>query len=401
MNILFINNLPFNPTLGGIERVTDILAKALIKKGYNIHYLCGYIKDNKTLDYNFPTKMNTLPEENLFFSDINRKYFTDYIHDNKIDIIINQKGLDSYLNKSLEISNIKKITVIHSKPKAYLQLYCKVTINKPQSFKDLFKIFIKIIAYPILYIRNKQLGEKYLNKQYNEIVEKSDAIVLLSSRYIKEFLSCKIKNIKIPIIGIANPNAYTNVTLNFEKKEKIILYVGRLNTFAKKPQRILKIWERIYKNNPEWQVVFVGDGTALPELKSYVRLHQIPRVNFAGHQSNVKQYYKIASFICLCSDFEGWGMSLTEGMSYGCIPFTFNNFAAASEIIDDDQNGCLISPFNIKEYAKRIEALMNDENRRKEMSENAFNKVKNFDIENIVIQWEYLFNKITNNSQAK
>ena len=41
-------------------------------------------------------------------------------------------------------------------------------------------------------------------------------------------------------------------------------------------------------------------------------------------------------------------MTLTEGMSFGCIPFTFDNYGAASEIIDDGVNGCFIPSFDLR-----------------------------------------------------
>ena len=56
MNILFVNDSPFNPIVGGLERVTDILAKEMKKRGHNVHYLCGKIKPEKQwlLDYEYP-----------------------------------------------------------------------------------------------------------------------------------------------------------------------------------------------------------------------------------------------------------------------------------------------------------------------------------------------------------
>ena len=38
-NIAFVGKHPFNPYMGGVERVTDILAKEFIRRGYNVWYL--------------------------------------------------------------------------------------------------------------------------------------------------------------------------------------------------------------------------------------------------------------------------------------------------------------------------------------------------------------------------
>ena len=80
-NILFINERPFNPILGGIERVTDVITKALLAKGqYSVYYLCGKINDNETeyLNYDFPAILYTLPEDRLFASEKNIEFIEKF-----------------------------------------------------------------------------------------------------------------------------------------------------------------------------------------------------------------------------------------------------------------------------------------------------------------------------------
>lgn len=129
-------------------------------------------------------------------------------------------------------------------------------------------------------------------------------------------------------------------------------------------------------------------------MYDYVKEHSLNNVYFEGRQLNVAKYYKEASFVCLTFNFKGWGMALTEGMQYGCIPFTFNNFGAASDIIDDGINGCLIPTFDIKIYANRLSMLIRDDIKRTEMSIVAVEKVKLFSVENIANRWEELFLKL-------
>lgn len=394
MNILFINNIPFNPTLGGIERVTDILTKALIKLGYNIYYLCGYTNNIEAFEYDFPVKMNIFPEPGLFQSSNNILFYEEFIKNNKIDIIINQKGLDTFLNQALEVDNVKKITVLHSKPKAYLNLYTNNIINKPSNYIDYLKNTMKVLLYPLLYIRKREEGMSFLSKQYNRIIMKSDILVLLSDKYKNEFLSCDIKDNIKPIIGIPNPNTYRIQNINWGIKEKIILYVGRLNSFAKKPLRLVKIWEKIYSNHSDWKLVFVGDGDCTKDMKEYIKHHNIPRVYFKGHRTDVSSYYKRASIICLTSDFEGFPMSLTEGMSHGCIPICFNSYKAATDIIDNGINGCLIKYKDLKEYANCLESLMKNDEKRRKMAKAAKSKVKLFDVNNIICYWDNLFKNL-------
>lgn len=50
----------------------------------------------------------------------------------------------------------------------------------------------------------------------------------------------------------------------------------------------------------------------------------LQRLVFAGYISNMEPYYQNASIICLTSNFEGWPLCLTEALSYGVIPISFN-----------------------------------------------------------------------------
>ena len=114
-NILFLNERPFNPILGGIERVTDVITKALLAKGqYSVYYLCGKINDNDKdyLNYDFPTILYTLPENGLFASEKNIQFYRDLLNNLNIDIVINQRGLNGGFNKILPIGNVKKISVL-------------------------------------------------------------------------------------------------------------------------------------------------------------------------------------------------------------------------------------------------------------------------------------------------
>ena len=161
----------------------------------------------------------------------------------------------------------------------------------------------------------------------------------------------------------------------------------------------MKIWEKLYRKFADWKLVLVGDGPDRDRIVEYIERWGIKNVFLEGSKSNVVDYYRKASFICLTSFYEGWGMSLTEGMAYGCIPFTFNNYGAASDIIDDGINGCLIKAYNVNEYASRLSELMSNEARREKYSYAAIDKVKSFSIEFVLPKWEALIAELVDKSK--
>lgn len=394
MNILFINNLPFNPSLGGIERVTDILTKSLIKNcNHKIFYLSGYVDKKEMLEYDFPVIMHTFPEKGLFNSVNNIKFYCDFIKSNNIDLIINQRGLEFNFDKALDIQSVKKISVLHSTPYAYLKFYSKV-FRRPNNIKDFIKNIFKFFMYPIWSVRNKKKAFHKLSEHYNYLSDNSDAIILLSKHYITEFQSFNIKRKSLPIYNIPNPNTYFIPTSEWEDKEKIILFIGRLEQQDKNPLQLIKIWNRLYKNYPDWKLLFVGDGPERNKMQSYIQKKNINNVYFEGNQKNVIDYYRKASFICLTSNYEGWPMVLIEGMTFGCIPFAFNSFGAITDIIDENINGHIVTAFNINEYANKLAYLMDNQIKRKQMSHKAQLKVKEFNANNIIIKWEEVINSL-------
>ena len=396
MNILFVNDSPFNPIVGGLERVTDVLAKEMKERGHNVYYLCGKIKPEKQwlLDFEYPCELHQLPNYGIFDDKANSDYYK-YLQDIlKIDIVINQRGLGGWFNDILSITSTKLISVIHSTPDSYIQLFLnqliELTAPPHVKFKKMIKSFFPtLISY---YWKRKALFD--LKNKYKELACYSDAVVTLSYKDISIFENLINIPHKAKVTSIANPNTFSRLYETYEGKKKIVLYVGRLSKLEKAPHRLLEVWSYLHKEYPDWELKFIGDGDEIANMQEYTSKKHLSNVSFEGQQSNVAQYYEKASFVCLTSDFEGWGMSLTEGMQYGCIPCTFNNYGAAFDIIDDDVNGCLIPAFNIKEYANRLSELMSNEVKRLKMSKAAIDKVKEFSVENVADKWEELFMSI-------
>lgn len=57
MNILFVYPTIFNPIRGGVERVTDLLAKEFKNRGHNVFYLNNY-RNEDLLNYSFPAQVD-------------------------------------------------------------------------------------------------------------------------------------------------------------------------------------------------------------------------------------------------------------------------------------------------------------------------------------------------------
>lgn len=145
----------------------------------------------------------------------------------------------------------------------------------------------------------------YTQKQYNDLVRYSDAVVTLSEKYINSLLKYLSIPHKARITSIPNPNTFCVAEPSLEAKEKVILYVGRLGKIEKEALRLPKIWRYLHKKYPDWQLKIVGEGDEKDNMISFAKEHQLNNVYFEGSRSDVAQYYRKASIVCLTSNFEG------------------------------------------------------------------------------------------------
>lgn len=387
MNILFTHPDTFNPKTGGIGRVTDTLSKEFISTGHKIYYL-NLRPDKYGDNYKYPAYVSILPTSQI--TDIkNVKFYHQFLHDNTIEIIINQDGLYEGAHLFLNTGNnpVAKISVLHSNPLLeYEYLWQSISSLRDDTIKEKFKR----IARCILYKKIKKRLWNSLISHYTYIRDNSDAVVILSEHYKTALKKLNIQ-IEKKCHVIPNPNTYNNVD-NLPDKQNEILYVGRLDK-NKNIFRLLKIWEKLCNQYNNWHLSIVGDGPEKHNLIKYTTSKDIKNVTFYGFQDPQK-YYIRASIICLTSTFEGFPMMLSEGMQFGCVPISFRSFDAITDIIIPTKTGELVTPFKIKEYRDKLDNLIKNETYRKQLSANAFNYIKKFNLETTIKLWNSTFSQI-------
>lgn len=154
------------------------------------------------------------------------------------------------------------------------------------------------------------------------------------------------------------------------------------------------MWKLLSRDLPDWKAIIIGDGSVRNLCEKYVKEKQIKNLTFVGKQSDVCKFYKRASFVCLTSHFEGWGMVLTEGMSLGCIPVCFDSYESCHDIIEDGVDGIIAKAFSCTDMASRIKEIAVNPTLFTTMSNKAKNKIRNFDISIIATEWETLLTDV-------
>ena len=71
--------------------------------------------------------------------------------------------------------------------------------------------------------------------------------------------------------------------------------------------------------------------------------------------------------------------------------------AGVREILSPSwENGVLVTPYSIEEYAQSLSKLMEDEDLRNKIAVNARSSVKRFSLENTLNQWNNVFIELSN-----
>ena len=306
----------------------------------------------------------------------------------KIDVVINQWGLPflpiRVINKARKGLNVKVISVYHN------QVDTNGKLNScDQSIERCRNRFLRYI------LKTKRFFVKTItSKSMRYVYNNSDIYEVLSPSFIELFKS--FTGIKNPTKLVAQTNPITTEgqvfthDLDSSHKEKEIIYVGRLDFVQKRVYRVIDTWKYLENRFPEWQLTIVGDGDDRNNLEEHVKVLGLKRVNFEGFKNPV-EYYKRASILLLTSDFEGFGLVIVEGMSYGVVPFVYGSYPAVYDIIEDKRNGFILPKSKIGYDAKRMsemmESIMMDNEKWEQLSKEAIKRSSLFSLENIYKQW--------------
>lgn len=138
-------------------------------------------------------------------------------------------------------------------------------------------------------------------------------------------------------------------------------------------------------------MILVGDGIERESLHRLAHRLNLQRIEFAGYRQDVAPFYRRASFICLTSSFEGFGMCLVEAQQYGCIPVAFDSYAAVQEIMQEGKSGILVPPYDLKRYAEALLSVFDDQNRQEQLRRNSYASAKRYELAAIGEKWLQLF----------
>lgn len=132
-------------------------------------------------------------------------------------------------------------------------------------------------------------------------------------------------------------------------KDLNICTVARLS-HEKGWHRVKLMCDEFIKMGIDFKWFIIGEGYFEEETnKIHAMLDKYPQIEFLGRKNNPFPYVKQMDYVALLSDFESWGLAITEGKILG-KPIICTDFPAAHEQVENDINGIIIPMSNFRKY---------------------------------------------------
>ena len=375
---------------GGIERAVITLANNLVKNNYEVEILSIYkLYDKVPFNVDEKVKITYLMDGSIALkTDIYKKCIRKF----KIISLFKELFKDYKFNifKLAKDTILSIINVINKR---------RLVIKNIKNSNDDVLISTRDFLNKIIgkYSRKNQLtigwehnhhhgNMKYAKKIVNS-VKKLNYFVLVSND-LKEFYSNELKDTNCKCIYIPNTLDFISDKVS-TLKEKRIISVGRLSK-EKGYLDLLEMSKEIFKDNKDWKLDIVGDGSERELLEKYIKDNNLSKyVTLLGKRDSdyINNLLSESSIYLMTSYTESFGIVLIEAMNFGLPVIAFDDAEGAREIIVNNKNGYLIKDRNKNEYIKKVNELINNIDVRIKLGKEGKENSKKYDPEIVYKKW--------------
>ena len=220
----------------------------------------------------------------------------------------------------------------------------------------------------------------------NHFSKKFDILVALNQQDADDWA----KHLKTTVI--TNMVHINNNGINSSLKNKRVIFAGRYS-MEKGIFDLYKIWEIVYQKHPDWRLDLYGSGPLHDILEAKAKELDI-NIFVNKSTDNIFEKYRESSIFTLCSVFEAFGLVIPEAMSCGLPVVSFDCPFGPQQIITDGKDGFLVPNRDIRLFANRICNLIESEELRKKIGQEAVQTAKRYAPEKIIQQWMNLYQNL-------
>ncbi|MEC6127699.1 glycosyltransferase family 4 protein [Acinetobacter ursingii] len=330
----------------GIERVACVLANALYKSGYSVEIVNRDTKKNNVA-YPLETGVKVYSYSGNYF-----KFYQSV-----------EKHIQSSMPDHIVLHNMGKLSLLLS--------FLKI----PFKSKLISLEHVAFLSRP-----------KWVQFFYKVRAKKINQIVTLTQNDAQVYSSFH-KN--VTVINNISPFVLSLDKLSYRQDSKTVVSIGRL-TYQKNFEDLLLAWSLINNEISDWSLHIYGTGEELHNLKKLIEERKIRNVTLKGQTDNVEQVYCNAAFYVMSSRYEGLPMVLIEAQTFGLPIISYDCPHGPAEVIKEDITGFLVENQNYQKLAEVMLYLIQNPDKRSQMSIQSLYNAKKYSVEFILEQWEKL-----------
>lgn len=230
---------------------------------------------------------------------------------------------------------------------------------------------------------NDHRGQSFARK-YG--IKKSDLNIVLTKRALRVYRDKYGANNTIQIYNPIDSEVIRK-SKGYNTKSKKIISVGRL-TYQKNFESAVEVAADVLSKHPDWEWDVFGQGEELERLVELTQVKGIEnQMHFRGQVSNLYDRYSDYAIMVMTSRYEGFPMTLLEGIGNGLPLVSFDVPTGPDELIEDEENGYLIDLSDIDGMKARLLAIIENQELRKRFSEGSRKKASMFVEERIIKEW--------------
>jgi glycosyltransferase involved in cell wall biosynthesis len=170
-------------------------------------------------------------------------------------------------------------------------------------------------------------------------------------------------------------------------ESKTVLAAGRF-VLQKGYDRLIRVWEIVAAEHPDWRLRILGSGPRQGQLESMIAKRDLgSSVTLLPPAEEIGAEMAKASIFALSSRWEGLPLVLLEAMEVGLAVISFDCPTGPRSVITDHENGLLIRPKTIANFAAGLSELMNDLELRERLSAAARERARDFSMDVLGPRW--------------
>lgn len=343
---------------GGAEKSTAVLTKLLSALDYEVHL----ITITNQIEYSFAAKLFNLgerkkPNDNPVKQWSHLNALRNYLSDNQINVIIDNRTRNHFLKESLYLfyvySRFKVVYVVRS---AFIENYFP---KGKWLTNQMIKKSSKIVGV------SNGISEK-INREFN------------TNKAITIYNAVEVDNLPINL----NPENYVVFFGRIDNDAKDFLLL--LNAYSNSSLPVQGIELRIYGNGPD-------KSWLQQQIKALDLFNMVKLFDFTMHIEDVMRNTK---FLVLTSNYEGFPRVLIESLSVGTPVISVDCESGPNEIIINEYNGLLVENDNPDALAYAFNRFIFEPELYKLCKSNAQKSIEQFTTQPIARQWQQLLNQI-------